>query len=365
MDQILANQSVKLAIELLFDNSKGTLGGEYAAYAEISIRREVTREAVSNYYLNGTRCRRRDIVDVFLGTGLGARSYSIIEQGMISRIIESKPEDLRNFIEEAAGISVYKKRRHDTELRMRHTSENLARLEDLREEQIKLLERLQRQAESAQKYQAYSSEKHLLESQLLAMRWHNYDTNLAALEQKIRSLAVSLEEKQALRTNIGAQLEQVRVQHGEQADKHETVQSKFYELGAVIARVEQSLQYHKERKAQLTADIEQIKQSIADITIQKTTDNDALFNCEEQLATINPEYAEASAASAQADEIYQDARLELELANTDWEQYQAESQAPHQEAEVQKSRIEQLDKQARDLQTRVEPFATREIRFRY
>lgn len=342
------------SIELVFDNSDGTIGGEYAAYAEISVRREVTRDAVSNYFLNGTRCRRRDIVDVFLGTGLGARSYSIIEQGMISRVIESKPEDLRAFIEEAAGISVYKKRRHDTELRMRHTSENLARLVDLREEQIKLLERLQRQAESAQKYQAFSAEKYLLESQLLAMRWQNYDSRLADFDQQIRTMSVTLEEKQAQRTSIGAELEEVRIAHTEQSDKHEEIQSKFYELGAVVARVEQGLQYHKERKQQLSADIEQLKQSISEITAQKTTDSDALFACEEQLAEVTPEYEQACAAYEQAEEIYQDARTALEDANAAWEEYQAQAQIPQQDAEVQRSRIEHLDKQVRELQTRID-----------
>ncbi len=122
------------SIELIFDNADGSLTGEYAAFAEISIRRRVTRDGQNTYFLNGTKCRRRDITDIFLGTGLGPRSYSIIEQGMISRLIEAKPEDLRHFIEEAAGISKYKERRRETENRIRRTQENLARLTDLREE---------------------------------------------------------------------------------------------------------------------------------------------------------------------------------------------------------------------------------------
>jgi chromosome segregation protein len=342
------------SIELIFDNSDGTIGGEYASYAEISVRREVNRDAVSNYYLNGTRCRRKDIKDVFLGTGLGARSYSIIEQGMISRVIESKPEDLRNFVEEAAGISVYKQRRHDTELRMRHTTENLARLEDLREEQVKLLERLKRQSESAQKYKTFNAEKDLLESQLLAVRWQTYDEKLSAHAEEIRTLSVHLEEKLAMRTGITAELERVRLQHEEKSDVHEAAQGKFYELGAAVARTEQSLQYHRERKLQLEDDIAQIKQSIVDSTAQKDTDNEQLFACEEQLAEILPNYEAAVAAAEQADELYQDARLNLDACNERWETVQLQAQEPQQEAEVQKARIEQLDKQTRDLQTRID-----------
>ncbi len=342
------------SIELLFDNSDGTIGGEYASYAEISIRREVTRDAVSNYYLNGTRCRRRDIVDVFLGTGLGSRSYSIIEQGMISRVIESKPEDLRAFIEEAAGISVYKKRRHETELRINHTNENLARLEDLREEQIKLLERLKRQSESAQKYKTFVAEKDILTAQLLALRWRDYDSKLAAHAEQIRNLAVNLEEKLAARATISADLEKLRLEHEEKYDKHNAVQSKFYELGSLIARHEQTLQHYKERKLQLEADIEQIKGAIADITAQKATDSDVLFECEEKINEITPEYEQALIAAEQAEELYLDARLALDACNEEWESFQQQAQVPQQQAEVQKARIEQLDKQTRDLQARID-----------
>jgi len=141
------------SVELVFDNSDGSLGGEYAAYAQISIRREVSRDGQSKYALNNVRCRRRDIRDIFLGTGLGPRSYAIIEQGMISRLIEAKPEDMRVYLEEAAGISKYKERRRETENRIRHTRDNLDRLDDLREEVDKQLAHLKRQARTAEKYQ--------------------------------------------------------------------------------------------------------------------------------------------------------------------------------------------------------------------
>ena len=143
------------SIELVFDNSDGTLKGEYGAFSEISIKRKVTRDGQSQYFLNGAKCRRRDITDIFLGTGLGPRSYAIIEQGMISRLIESKPEELRVFIEEAAGISKYKERRRETETRIRHTRENLERLTDLREELERQLQKLKRQAAAAEKYKEF------------------------------------------------------------------------------------------------------------------------------------------------------------------------------------------------------------------
>ena len=157
-------------VELLFDNSDGTIAGEYAKYNEISVRRMVSRDGQSQYYLNGTRCRRRDITGIFLGTGLGPRSYSIIEQGMISRLIEAKPEEMRVFIEEAAGISKYKERRRETSNRIKHTKENLDRLLDLLEEVEKQIKHLDRQAKTAERYGKYKEEERRTEAELLALR---------------------------------------------------------------------------------------------------------------------------------------------------------------------------------------------------
>ena len=157
-------------VELVFDNSEGKLGGQYAGYNEISLRRQVSREGQSQYFLNGTKCRRRDITDIFLGTGLGPRSYAIIEQGMISRLIDAKPEEMRVYLEEAAGISKYKERRRETENRIRHTRDNLDRLDDLREEVDKQLAHLQRQSRVAEKYKVLKQEEKQSRAELLGLR---------------------------------------------------------------------------------------------------------------------------------------------------------------------------------------------------
>ena len=141
----------KASIELHFDNSEGKLGGEYSSYNEIAVRRQVTRDGQSKYYLNGTKCRRKDIVHLFLGTGLGPRSYAIIEQGMISRLIDAKPEELRVYLEEAAGISGLHVRRHEAELRLGAAENNLKRADELRRQQERQLANLQKQAEEATK----------------------------------------------------------------------------------------------------------------------------------------------------------------------------------------------------------------------
>src|ERR1044071_1812190 len=158
------------SVELVFDNSDGKISGPYADYTEVSLKRQVARDGSSNYFLNGARCRRKDITQLFLGTGLGSRSYAIIEQGMISRVIEARPEDLRGFIEEAAGISKYKERRRETENRISHTKENLERLNDVRQEVDKQLRHLQRQAATARRYQAVKKQERKYKAELLALR---------------------------------------------------------------------------------------------------------------------------------------------------------------------------------------------------
>ncbi len=161
-------------VELIFDNSDGQITGEYANYNEISVKRQVNRDAQSMYFLNGSKCRKKDIVDLFLGTGLGPRSYSIIEQGMISNIVESKPEDLRGYIEEAAGVSKYRERRRETERRIKRTKENLERLDDLRTEVGKHIQHLQRQAKNAEKYTRLKDQFKLIKAEVLALRWQQW-----------------------------------------------------------------------------------------------------------------------------------------------------------------------------------------------
>src|SRR5689334_22253790 len=167
-------------VELVFDNSDGKLAGEYAAYSEVSLKRVVERDGQSSYFLNGARCRRKDITQLFLGTGLGSRSYAIIEQNMISRVIEARPEDMRAFLEEAAGISRYKERRKETESRIATTRENLARLSDLRDEVEKQLRHLQRQAATARRYQALKQEERQTHAELLTLRLREVETEASA-----------------------------------------------------------------------------------------------------------------------------------------------------------------------------------------
>src|SRR5690554_143006 len=284
------------SIELVFDNSDGTLQDKYAGYNEISIRRKVTREGQNQYFLNGTKCRRRDITDIFLGTGLGPRSYSIIEQGMISKLIEAKPDELRLFIEEAAGISKYKERRRETENRIRRTHENLERLTDLREELERQLAHLHRQAQAAEKYKAWKAEERQLKAQLQALRWQSLDTQTREREQEVRSLEVALEAVIAEQRNADSEIEKWRDQHTELNDSFNQVQARYYSVGADISRIEQALQFNRDRQRQLQEDLQQADQAWAEAQSHLSQDQALLADLTAELARIEPELEMAGMA---------------------------------------------------------------------
>ncbi|MEK7207772.1 MAG: AAA family ATPase, partial [Pseudomonadota bacterium] len=224
------------SVELVFDNSDGGAGGEYASYGEISIRREAGRDGQSDYYLNRTKCRRKDITDLFLGTGLGPRAYSIIEQGMVTRIIEAKPEELRGFVEEAAGISKYKERRRETENRIKHSRENLARVDDIRKELESQLAKLQRQSKAAAKYKELKQEERLTRAQLQVLRWQELDAKLHAQEMLLSQHQTALDAALAAQRAIEAEIEKIRSQQTDVVDGFNLVQGEYYSAGAEISR---------------------------------------------------------------------------------------------------------------------------------
>ncbi len=327
----------------MFDNSDGTLVGEYAAYAEISIRRKVTRDSQNSYFLNGTKCRRKDITDIFLGTGLGPRSYSIIEQGMISKLIEAKPEDLRNFIEEAAGISKYKERRRETENRIRRTHENLARLTDLREELERQLERLHRQAQAAEKYQEYKAEERQLKAQLSALRWQALNDQVGQRESVIGNQEISFEALVAEQRNADASIERLRDGHHELSERFNQVQGRFYSVGGDIARVEQSIQHGQQRLRQLQDDLREAERARLETESHLGHDRTLLATLGEELAMLEPEQELTSAAAEEAAAALEESETTMHGWQEQWDTFNLSSAEPRRQAEVQQSRIQQLE----------------------
>lgn len=359
MDDVIFNGSTgrkpvgQAAIELTFDNSDGKLQGQYASYSELAIRREMTRDGQSNYYLNGTRCRRKDIVDIFLGTGMGPRSYAIIEQGMISRVVEAKPEDLRSYVEEAAGISRYKERRRETELRIQHTQENLDRLNDLRTELEKQLNHLQRQANAAERYKVLKQEERLLKVQIHALRWRELS---AQLEQQIEiiqqyetQLADTVAEQQKVEETLIAQREQQSIATNESNE----IQAKYYELGGEITRLEQTLQSHRERR-------EQWQRELNEITQQQSSQQQQLQDAEEQqtqLATevteLAPQLEQAQNKAEQSQTALKQVEQTLQDWQAQWDGFNREAAQVEQQAQVEQTRIQHLEQRLQNIQQRI------------
>lgn len=340
-------------VELVFDNSDVAIGGEYASYSEIAIKRLVTRDGQSQYFINNTRCRRRDVADIFLGTGLGPRSYAVIEQGMISRFIEAKPEELRVHLEEAAGISKYKERRRETELRMGHTNENLTRLNDLYQENVKLVERLERQAETAEKYKILRQEERQLRAELLAMRWRE-------LEEYLQKHVVLIEKQQTALEAGRAELQHVLTlqekQHLLQEESHEAfnnVQDRFYRQGAVITEFEQSLKHQKQRLDELQLDLEKATASLQQNQQNFTDDQRRLQSLEQNIQELTPQLQDVNRIMVETSDALKLSEQLMQQWQQQWDILQQKSSTATQEAQVEQTRIQHLEQNYQATQKRI------------
>ena len=331
------------SVELLFDNSETTLEGQYAKYAEISIRREVSRDGISTYFLNGTRCRRKDITGVFLGTGLGPRSYSIIEQGMISRLIEAKPEEVRVFLEEAAGISKYKERRRETSNRIKHTKENLDRLLDVLEEVEKQIKHLDRQAKTAERYGRYKDDERRTAAELLALKTRDLDDNANLADRELAERKTKLEAAIASQRKQEASLEEARQQQSERTDAFNVVQGRFYKVGSEIARLEQSIEHAHELRERQTKDLEQARQGAAEILEHIDKDQTEIAQLELTLNELVPGLEQARQSEASSVDSLRDAEAALADWQEQWDDYSAKFNESEQLRNVEQTRSEQIE----------------------
>ncbi len=344
------------SIELVFDNSDGTITGEYASYSEIAIRRTVNRQSQSTYYLNGTACRRKDITSIFLGTGLGPRSYAIIEQGTISRLIESKPHELRVFIEEAAGISKYKERRKETENRIRHTRDNLDRLNDIREELGRQLAHLQRQANSAEKYKTFKVDERQLKAELIALKWQGFDDQVSGFETNIKAMEVELEAKHAIQRSVDSDIETSREQHIEFTDSFNEVQGRFYGVGAEIARLEQSIKHNVERHQQLSDDLSRLDQAERNALHHIDQDDQLIIGIKKELTAIEPEASQFEKAVERSTEELNLAENAMQDWQQDWDSFQQEFANVSQNVQVEQTKIQHSESLLERSKARIENY---------
>ena len=340
-------------VEIIFDNSDGTIGGQYAGFSEISIKRTVSRDGVSTYYLNGARCRRKDVTNAFLGTGIGARGYSVIEQGMISRVIEARPEELRAFLEEAAGISRYKERRRETENRMGHTRENMARLNDIRDELEKQLNHLQRQARAAERYQELKAEERQTTARGLAVRWRSLDDERARCGKLAAQRSTELEAEVARLRNVEARQVASRDAQVAATDRFNTLQTEFYARSGEIAHLEQAIKHAEEREQSLSQDLADAERTLATLIETLASDGVQLSEVTSRLAEQEPRFQAQRGAEQGAFEAVRTIESELDQWQHTWDTFNRENAALAQREHAAQIRLEHLLTTITDADLRV------------
>jgi len=281
--------SSRASVELLFDNSLGKLGGEYSSYSEISVKRVLEIDGRSIYYLNGSECRRKDITDIFLGTGLGPRSYAVIEQEMATKLISSKPEELRMYIEEVAGISVYRERKKETESRIKKTKENLSRVKDLKDEIERQLLKLKRQVKSAERYEALKAEEKSKKGLLKAISWQTRKEKISNIDLSIKELESSLEKERTLKISLNSEIDKSKVTQSEIQQKIDKVQQDYYSSGADLNSSEQELSLLKEKKNELLLEKDKMIETLNSFSLEKDNLSKELSEAELELSKKEPE----------------------------------------------------------------------------
>ena len=344
-------------VELVFDNSDRKIGGEYAEYSEISVKRQVSRDGTSNYFLNGTRCRRKDIRDLFLGTGVGSQGYSIIQQGMISQVVEARPEQIRGYLEEAAGISRYKERRKETENRIRHTRDNLDRLSDLREEVDKQLDRLKRQARAAERYKELKAQQRELQSRLLALRWRHDMQRAAEGKADLDQRETALEEQNALQRQAEAALEKLQQATEEANEKRNLVQGEVYELGGAIARLEQRILHKRELQERQQKELDETSGSLKDLEQHMLLDQAQVSELTTRLAEQEPALAQARDAEEKADAAQAEAEGDVNRWQEQLNEHHGSFNALNREADQLRAGLEIMDQRMAAASRRLEGLA--------
>jgi chromosome segregation protein len=342
------------SVELVFDNTEGRIAGEFAGYNEISVKRLIGRDGVSQYNLNSTRCRRKDVRDLFLGTGLGSKSYSIFEQGMISQVVDAGPEEVRSHLEEAAGISRYKERRRETERRIKHTRENLDRLTDLRDEIASHLNRLKRQANAAERYKKLKIEQRELESSLLALQWSSLQQDAGIGRSGLTVQETAMQEQIAEQRAAEARMEAIHQDQAGAGEALNAVQGELYSVGSEIARLEQAVQHDRELQARQKKEYDETSGSLQDMEKHMVLDRAQVEDLTTKLAEVEPALEKAQTEELSADAEMQEAETEVSSWQESLEKHHVKNNELNRKADSQRATVEMLDGRMQDAANRLQ-----------
>jgi chromosome segregation protein len=347
----------RASVELVFDNSDARAGGQWNSFGEIAVKRVLTRDGASSYYINNQPVRRRDVQDVFLGTGLGPRAYAIIGQGTISRIIESKPEELRMFLEEAAGVSKYKERRRETENRLKDTRENITRVEDILRELNANLEKLESQAVVAQQYRSLQDEGALKLHQLWFLKHRDAANEEERVKKAAAAAATALEERIAQLRQVESELETVRQAHYQAGDGLHGAQGLLAEAALEVSRLEERIRYVVDSRQRALQRIDELKAQDSTWQQRSSDASTELAAAAEQI-TAADEQAELLAAQADEQAQQQPALDEaLRAAQARSNEQRSKVSEVQQQIQLLAADSRNLDEQARSLRARREKLA--------
>jgi chromosome segregation protein len=362
MQDVIFNGSSKrqpvsrASVELVFDNSLGKANGQWSSYAEIAIKRVLQRDGESSYHINGQHVRRKDVTDIFLGTGLGARAYAIIEQGMISRIIEAKPEELRIFLEEAAGVSKYRDRRRETESRLGDTRDNLTRVSDILQELEKQLEHLGAQAEIARQYRALEAKRDTTQQLFWLVKKQEAESQRTKFAQASERTQTELEAETARLRDMENKLETVRSEHYQLSDALHAKQGDLYTANAEIARLEQHIKHVAEQRQRMSQQLASAEKQIEHQQHQRQSVHSLLEHWQRQREGAGAKLLEAQQqAESESQKLPQredSARAAVDRYN-DLQREQLQLQQQIQLAETQRSHLQRNIQQLESRKSRL------------
>jgi len=335
----------RASVELFFDNRLGRIKSHYKQFAEIAIKRTLNRDGKSEYRINDKKVRRKDVLDLFRGTGLGPRSYSIIEQGMVSRIVEARPEELRGYVEEAAGISRYKERRRETEVRIRQTRENVERSEDIRNELLAQLRRLKRQSQAAERFKKLQVQRRQIQTLRYYLLYARYGDEIKTQQSQLDQSHMQLDQALATQRELEALIEQTRSKHGDKQQQLNDIQAEFYKAGADISRLEQKIEHIQLTSAQDAKTLADINDALNNVNRQIDADREQSAQAQQQLDTLLPKLERLKNDAQDAQQAYEKARHAHREWQAQFTRHNQQQQTKANQKQLQLSIIDQISRQ--------------------
>ncbi|MYD45730.1 MAG: chromosome segregation protein SMC [Gammaproteobacteria bacterium] len=346
-------RSGQATIELLFDNEDHKIGGSYANFSELALRREISQDTPSKFYLNGRRCRRRDIRDLFLGSGFGARSYSVIEQGFVGRIVTAKPEDLRLHLEEVAGVSKYRERRRETEKKIETTRENLERVKDHATELARQISYLERQAREAARYSDLREKERSVQAKLVVLQVQTVEAQIQEQEERMEEVSLRVQQELAKLQSIRTELDTLRVREADCVEQFNTVQGESFEARGVLARVEEENRQRKQHRDEAIQARHKAAETQTEQELALTNQQSQISSLRDELSRVENDRKQAATQCGKARKKFTDTQDEVETWRPDWDNFLKEFNEKSNELSLQTDQRARLQQELEAIDHRL------------